>query len=103
MTIARTAADSDRFRGHPIADSGNRGRVTEFLALGDGIVRQLSDVLLRLDGLQAVLDDSEATPGQRDTACRNIRTLVSGLADEIRWRNAEMLDITAGWPMAAPA
>ncbi|ATL70161.1 hypothetical protein [Nocardia terpenica] len=103
MTIARPAAGFDRFRGYPTVGSGNLGRVTEFLALGDGIVRQLSDVLLRLDGLQAVLDDSAATPGQRNTASRDVRALVSGLEAEIRSRNTAMLDITAGWPMAALA
>ncbi|MCM6777235.1 hypothetical protein NDR87_27480 [Nocardia sp. CDC159] len=87
----------------PSTAPSDNGRVSEFLALGDGIVRHLLDALLRMDDLRAVLDDTRSTPAQRDAAYRNVHDVVADLEEEIRSSNTIMLDIAASWPMTASA
>ncbi len=80
---------------HEFRESGR------FLALGDGVVRRLLDVQLRLDTIRDVLDSSNSTSAQVQAARGDLTALVAGLEAHLRVSNAAMLDITSGWPNSA--
>ncbi|MFE6864794.1 hypothetical protein [Nocardia sp. NPDC057668] len=76
--------------------------VNSFLTLGDDMVRNLMDVLQRLDRLRGVLDDAKSTLLQIDSATIDVRDLVARLETDLRSANASMLAITSDWLMASP-
>ncbi|WP_306364022.1 hypothetical protein [Nocardia sp. CC227C] len=73
-----------------------------FLTLGDGVVRRLLDVLLRLDTIRGVLDESDSTSAQVAAARNDLSALVAELENHIRVSNSAMLDITSTWPTTEP-
>ncbi|WP_040808912.1 hypothetical protein [Nocardia concava] len=76
--------------------------VTAFLSLGDDLVRNLLDVLQRLDRLRGVLDDTKSTLLQVDSATIDVRELVARLEIDLRSANTSMLAIASDWLMSAP-
>lgn len=76
--------------------------VTAFLSLGDDLVRNLLDVLQRLDRLRGVLDDTKSTLLQVDSATIDVRELVATLETDLRSANTSMLAIVSNWLMSSP-
>lgn len=76
--------------------------ITAFLTLGDDLVRNLLDVLQRLDRLRGVLEDTKSTLLQVDSATIDVRELVARLEVDLRSANTSMLAIAGNWLMTAP-
>ncbi|GAB0104171.1 hypothetical protein JMUB6875_31450 [Nocardia sp. JMUB6875] len=75
--------------------------VTTFLTLGDDLVRNLLDVLQRLDRLRGILEDTKSTLLQVDSATVDVRELVATLETDLRSANTSMLAIASNWLMSS--
>ncbi|WP_282786002.1 MULTISPECIES: hypothetical protein [unclassified Nocardia] len=84
------------------ADAHRFHESDRFLTLGDGVVRRLLDVLLRLDTIRGVLEASDSTNAQVTAARTDLSALVAELENHIRVSNSAMLDITSTWPITEP-
>ncbi|MFE3796702.1 hypothetical protein [Nocardia tengchongensis] len=76
--------------------------VAAFLTLGDDVVRNLLDVLQRLDRLRGIIEDTKSTLLQVGSASIDLRDLVARLEADIRSANSAMLAITGHWLMSSP-
>lgn len=76
--------------------------VAAFLTLGDDVVRNLLDVLQRLDRLRGVIEDTKSTLLQLGSARIDLRDLVVRLETDLRSANTAMLAIASNWLMSSP-
>ncbi|WP_067538927.1 hypothetical protein [Nocardia crassostreae] len=76
--------------------------VAAFLTLGDDVVRNLLDVLQRLDRIRGVVEDTKSTLLQVGSASIDLRDLIARLETDLRSANTAMLAITGNWLMSLP-